>query len=397
MPIKSIISGIRETKLNKKFNLRSLLLILTVLGIGGFVVFLYSGTRKSSCLNRPLIGSYYYPWYTIERWNNDRNVTGKPYLGPYDNGNSNVISQHIDWAKQARIDYFIYSWLGTNKKEHGPETKITDNFIRQTSKINYRIMPLYETPLALNQSPDNIDFDQNYWPSVTVGDQFINDMLAFSNQAHNSEHFLRIDNCPRVAIYFARNMLNQDKYFNKLKKVLSNRNQCLDFTADVSFWSSSDKPLARSKQSSEDQWAWLGNNFSAVFGYNMYTHDIDSYKIKEDLTFDKIFLKAKSVNQKSWEKRSHDAGLKYHYSIQPGYDDRPLRGDDRPAAPPSEKFLLMDWERIRDKLSTNDHILITSFNEWYEGTAIEPSKNSGNSLISVNRKAADAIKRKSCN
>ncbi len=57
----------------------------------------------------------------------------------------------------------------------------------------------------------------------------------------------------------------------------------------------------------------------------------------------------------------------------------------------------MDWERIRDKLSTNDHILITSFNEWYEGTAIEPSKNSGNSLISVNRKAADAIKRKFCN
>mgnify|MGYP001216330287 FL=1 len=57
----------------------------------------------------------------------------------------------------------------------------------------------------------------------------------------------------------------------------------------------------------------------------------------------------------------------------------------------------MDWERIRDKLSTNDHILITSFNEWYEGTAIEPSKKDGTSLIAANRKAADAIKRKSCN
>ena len=42
-------------------------------------------------------------------------------------------------------------------------------------------MPLYEIPLALNQSPDNIDFDQRYWLRVTVGDQFINDMLAFSN------------------------------------------------------------------------------------------------------------------------------------------------------------------------------------------------------------------------
>lgn len=42
-------------------------------------------------------------------------------------------------------------------------------------------MPLYETPLALNQSPDNIDFNQRYWPRVTAGNQFIKDMLAFQS------------------------------------------------------------------------------------------------------------------------------------------------------------------------------------------------------------------------
>ena len=155
--------------------------------------------------------------------------------------------------------------------------------------------------------------------------------------------------------------------------------------------------MARSKQSSEDQWAWLANNFSAVFGYNMYSNDINVYNVKGDLAFDKIFLKAKSVNQEKWEQRSHDVGLKYHYSIQPGYDDRLLRGNDRLAAPPSEKFLLKDWERIYDSLSKNDHILITSFNEWYEGTALEPSKKNGSSLISANRKAPNSIKNKFCN
>ena len=117
-------------KSNKNFNVRSSLLIAIILAIGGLFVLIYSEIRKTNCLDRPLIGSYYYPWYTIQRWKNDRNVTGKPYLGPYDNSNVNVINQHIDWAKQAGIDYFIYSWLGTNKKEHGPETKITNNFIR---------------------------------------------------------------------------------------------------------------------------------------------------------------------------------------------------------------------------------------------------------------------------
>ena len=379
-----------------KINIQTIFLTIFGIGTGVFAIIIFQNIQ-GSCNKRPLIGSYYYPWYTLQRWKYDRNVTGKPYLGPYDNSNVNVINQHIDWAKQAGIDYFIYSWLGTNRKEHGPETKITDNFIRQTNIINFKIMPLYETPLALNQSPDNIDFDQKYWPRVTAGDQFIKDMLAFSNQAHNTDHFLRINNCPRVALYLARNMINQDKYFKKLKKELSNRNQCLDFTADVTFWNSSDKPLARSEQSSEEQWEWLANNFSAVFGYNMYSDNINVYNIKDDLAFDKIFLKAKSVNQEKWENRSHDVGLKYHYSIQPGYDDRLLRGNDRPAAPPSEKFLLMDWERIHDDLTDTDHILITSFNEWYEGTAIEPSKKDGKSLIAANRTATDTIKRKFCN
>jgi len=134
MIIKRTISGVRETKLNKKFNLRGSILILTVLGIGGFLVFLYSGARKSSCLNRPLIGSYYYPWYTIQRWKYDRNVTSMPYLGPYDNSNLSVINQHIDWAKQAGIDYFIYSWLGTNKKSMDQKPKLLITLLGKQAK-----------------------------------------------------------------------------------------------------------------------------------------------------------------------------------------------------------------------------------------------------------------------
>lgn len=396
MLIKSIISGIKETKLNKKFNVRSSLLILIVLGIGSFVAILYSGTRKSNCLNRPLIGSYYYPWYTLKRWKWGQDVMGKPLLGPYNNSDQKVINKHIDWAQEAGIDYFIYSWLGTNKDKQ-IESQIVTSFIKEINKRDLKIMPLYETPLALNQSPDRIDFNKEFLPGERVGDRFVKDMLLHTNLAQTSENFLEIENCPRVAIYLARNMVNQEQYFSKLTKELSINNQCLDLTADVSFWNTSNNPLTLSQKSSDEQWEWLADNFSAVFGYNMYSNDINVYKIKGDLAFDKIFLKAKSVNQGKWEKRSHDVGLKYHYSIQPGYDDRPLRGDDRPAAPPSEKFLLMDWDRIRDNLSTNDHILITSFNEWYEGTAIEPSKKDGTSLIAANRKAADAIKRKFCN
>lgn len=396
MLIKAISSFFRSTKSNKFFNTRILLFTLILLGVAGLTAFLYSRNRRLDCSDRPLIGSYYYPWYTLQRWEWDQNTMGEPLLGPYNNSDKKIINQHIDWAQEAGIDYFIYSWLGTNKDKQ-TETEIAAKFIEHTNRRDIKIMPLYETPLALNQSPDRIDFKKEFLPGKKVGDQFIKDMMIYANLAQSSENFLKVNQCPRVAIYLARNMVNQEEYFSKLVKELSERNLCLDLTADVAFWNTSENPLTLSESSSEQQWKWLADNFSAVFAYNMYSDDTNGYGVTQEPSFEQLLLKAKSSNQKRWEQHAHNVGLKYHYSIQPGYDDRLLRGNDRPAAPPSEKFLLMDWERIHDDLTDSDHILITSFNEWYEGTAIEPSKKDGKSLIAANRTATNTIKRKFCN
>ena len=89
--------------------------ILIVGGTLGFTI--KTIIRDSKCNNRPLVGSYYYPWYTINRWTIDQNVMGRPQMGFYDNSNPAVINKHIEWAHEAGIDYFIYSWLGTNRKK----------------------------------------------------------------------------------------------------------------------------------------------------------------------------------------------------------------------------------------------------------------------------------------
>ena len=111
---------------------------------------------------------------------------------------------------------------------------------------------------------------------------------------------------------------------------------------------------------------------------------------------DNLYIQAKRKNQKTWKERSGSVGLKYQYSVQPGYDDRALRGINRPAIPPTSDFLRRDWDRIFDNLEYGDHVLITSFNEWYEGTAIEPSKQDEEKLISENRKMSARIKNKFC-
>ena len=114
-------------RLYDKITIRGVFLTFFGIGTGACAFIIYQNIQGVNCSNRPLTGSYYYPWYTINRWKYDRNVTGMPYLGPYGNSDISVINQHIDWAKQAGIDYFIYSWLGTNKKsmEQKPKLLIT--------------------------------------------------------------------------------------------------------------------------------------------------------------------------------------------------------------------------------------------------------------------------------
>ena len=374
---------------------RSFLVIALVIGSASILIKYKHSNAIKNCFNRPQVGSYYYPWYTIDRWKRDENVLGKPYLGFYDSNDEKVIDQHLRWANQAGIDYLIYSWLGTNP-EKTDELEKSETFIKQAQNSNLKIMPLYETPLALNQSPENIDFDQEFSTNEKAGDRFIKDMLYFVELATDSESFLKINQCPRISIYLARNLVNSETYFKRLKHKLANTGRCLDLTADVAFWGSSNKPLARSVLSSNSQWKWLSENFSAVYGYNMYSSDLNAYGIDDEPSFNNLFIKAKNKNQQLWQKSSNSVGMKYQYSIQPGYDDRALRGMNRPATPQSTEFLLRDWQRIFNALDFGDHVLITSFNEWYEGTAIEPSKKNGLALIKKNKDITNRIKYKFC-
>jgi hypothetical protein len=375
---------------------RSFWLTTFILAGGALALGIKQFSSRNSCVNRPQIGSYYYPWYTTSRWENDQDVLGKPSLGFYDNSDKKVINMHLAWASEAGIDYLIYSWLGTDSRKHKIEIERSENFIKQAHNSGIKVMPLYETRLALNQPPDNIDLDKKISSTEKAGDRFINDMLYFANQAKESGVFLKVNGCPRISIYLARNLINSESYFERLKIDLAKRGQCLDITADVAFWGSSHKPLARSVRSSKEQWDWLAKNFSTVFGYNMYSDNLNVYGINKNMSFDNLYLQAKRKNQKAWKERSDSAGLKYQYSVQPGYDDRALRGMDRPAIPPSSVFLRRDWDRIFANLEYGDHVLITSFNEWYEGTAIEPSEQDGEKLINANQKIATRIKNKFC-
>jgi hypothetical protein len=113
---------------------------------------------------------------------------------------------------------------------------------------------------------------------------------------------------------------------------------------------------------------FLSKYFDGITGYNMYSANRTSNFLKNvDKVYQKFFSYARSHN------------LCFIPTVIPGYDDRNLKGLNRPILERREgKFYEDFWTIAKKYLDPNLKMaLITTFNEWHEGTEIEPSKEYG--------------------
>ena len=72
-------------------------------------------------------------------------------------------------------------------------------------------------------------------------------------------------------------------------------------------------------------------------------------------------------------------GLRFVPGVLPGYDDNALRGPGRPILPRDEQaFYRKNWLTGWDFLNPDvPMVLVTSLNEWHEGTELESSSEYG--------------------
>jgi hypothetical protein len=64
---------------------------------------------------KKLVWAFYYPWYSMKDWSSDR-LKDHP-LTKYSSGNREAIARHIDSAKVLGIDGFICSWWGPEQSD----------------------------------------------------------------------------------------------------------------------------------------------------------------------------------------------------------------------------------------------------------------------------------------
>jgi hypothetical protein len=316
-----------------------------------------------------LLGAYYYPWYHKERWTREP-VTNTPKLGWYSSDDRVVAAEHIRWAKQADLDFFLISWLSPNGRE-GKNLK--EAVLPELERGRFRFALLYETPLALGLPAGKaIDLASKLSDGTKAGDRFVEhfDHLAETYLKH--QQYLRFDGKAVVVIYLVRDMVNAGTYLKAVRERLGKRGVELYLIADAVYWEAPDRL----------DWALLKEHFQAVTAYNMY------YRPK--------FLEAVQTQFKAADRTARAQGLRLIPNVLPGYDDTPLRGTERVTINRRRGQFYRDFWKVASPFvgAGQPFLLVTSFNEWHEGTELEPSTEYGDMYLRLTRELAAELRKR---
>lgn len=320
--------------------------------------------------------------------------TGRPIFGEYNSRDSEIISRHIDWAEKSAIDFFAIEWADIQDWDN---ITLRDYYLKHLQSSSLKFCIFYDSSLALNgyrfQAGHNYDFEEPYLPGKTRGHKFLEDFEYLANTYFELPQYLKIGGRPLVIIYNASAFRNVKNYFEILKEKMD-----LFLVADVVCWSgivlskrnfnflwgnplretfkTALRALRRLSPKNYESDFSLSRYFSAITGYNMY----DANRTKD-------FLKNVDKTYRKFWRYAQSQNLGFVPNVLPGYDDRNLNGRHLPALDRKggqfyEEFFEVAKKYLDPKLKM---VLLTSFNEWHEGTAVEPAREYGNQYLELTK------------
>lgn len=306
------------------------------------------------------VGAYYYPWYFPERWIREP-VTDTPRLGWYSSDDRRVAEEHIRQARRADIDFFLVSWLSSEGREG---TNLSQAVLPAIGAAGFRFAILYETPLALGMPAGKpIDLATTDTAGRSAGDRMIAhfDQLADAFLTHPC--YLRIGGRPVVVIYLVRDMVNAAAPLTTIRQRLVARGIDLHLVADTVYWEPPDRW----------DWQFLAAHFQSVTAYNMY--------------YRPDFLRAVRGQFEAVDRAARPHGMRLVPNVMPGYDDTPLRGTERVTINRRRGDFYREYFAVAAPFVDAEQpmLLVTSFNEWHEGTEVEPSEEYGDKYLDLTR------------
>lgn len=335
------------------------------------------------------IGAHYYSWFP-ENWRAGHigeKLIPKilPEMGEYSSGSSKVFRQHTKWAAGAGIDFFIFDWW----PERPDIGKRVYRNISDPKALNGLKFSLHYEALDLKLPGD---------PEIPIADDgvvFMTKKRAWRMKKHweylakhymKRAEYLRIDGKAVLYVYASRHLVGP------LAKAIREAKEHVRETTGVELFIVGDEVFFNALVYTSGKgvlllpdfvpaWDRLAG-FDALTTYNPYDK---TRKQHGGLKGVDSFLGDVETLYRRYREISSTLGIPFIPTVLPGYNDRGVRPDEDHYVIPR----LVDSSQQRSFFSRSlkalaepfiDHhyplFTITSWNEWNEGTQIEPSSQS---------------------
>ncbi len=313
---------------------------LALLGLCALVFGLFgpqAAPQAQAASDRPVM-AFYYPWYEQSDWTYDRmsDIPSPRYTG----GDDETIRRHIQQADDAGIDALICAWFGPNEGRLDGRCRRLMDLIEQSGRdLKVIIMP-----------------EQAAWASLnSVG--ALNEALGVVQRDFMSRpSYFSFQGKPAV-FWFGLNSLGG---------------------ADT--WKS-----LRDQADPQRQQFWFGgsDNFSYLDAFDALYY------------FDITWERSTGAAMASYERRlgdynkSRGQARPFIATVMPGYDDIKVRNGHRRDRE-GGSYYRGTWQTAINKNAAA--VVLTSFNEFFEGSHIEPSEQYGDLYLRLTRELSDKFR-----
>ena len=352
-------------------------ILICAAGQGAFYCFSGKTTLQDE---RLLVGAPYYLWYPAnfrEGFLRDKlSPPQKPVLGLYNSTDRKTAEQHIAWCSSHGIDFLALDWWPSRQKQN---SAIEKAFLKAKNIADVKFCIFYETwDLAWDPKVGATVFDNK------TAEFLEKDVLGLAERFFDHPQYLTVNGRPVLFFYLTRTLWGDyAPAFKSLREKLKQKGYDAFFIADEVYYQtlSAQDPLQKPTPPlplADDPQLNRINLFDAIYAYNMYLSGVGhhmGYGGKSAFLGDvkrvyRIYQKACSED-------------KYFVpGIIPGYNERGPRLKANHHAIPRRwlpdqgegSFLKEMISRVGLPFTDPklNMLMITSFNEWNEDTAIEP-------------------------
>ncbi len=280
---------------------------------------------------RPIM-AFYYPWYEMTDWTYSK-MSDLP-VPQYSGGEDATLRRHIQQARDAGIDTLICTWYGPNE-----------------TRLNARCKRLQELMAEMgNGLKIAIIPDQSAWGELKNVDNLANALAVLQTDFMSKPTYQTFQGKPVVFWFYPPSL------------------------GDATTW----KQL-RAKADPNRQQFWFGGTEKAE-----YLEVFDTLYF-----FDITWEKAPGRGMASYKELLEGTNRPFVATVMPGYDDLAYRNGHQRLREDGAYYRGTWEDAIKYKPAA---VVLTSFNEFFEGSHIEPSEKYGDLYLRLTKEMSDKFR-----